>query len=59
MCRPDIDDFAKAIRSVFEGKATILNRMRLSCMFHGQASDSTTVEGASEFDHLLVRRNGN
>ncbi|EGO00957.1 hypothetical protein SERLA73DRAFT_178956 [Serpula lacrymans var. lacrymans S7.3] len=28
-----IDDFAKALESVFQGKATILNRMRLSCTF--------------------------
>ncbi|KAF8739277.1 hypothetical protein AX14_010251 [Amanita brunnescens Koide BX004] len=28
-----IDDFAKALESVFNGKATILNRMRLACTF--------------------------
>jgi NADH kinase len=31
---PDIDDFAKALDSVFRGKATILNRMRLACSFY-------------------------
>ncbi|KAF7980847.1 hypothetical protein HWV62_36494 [Athelia sp. TMB] len=36
-----IDDFAKAIQSVFEGKATILNRMRLSCSFHDQERNIT------------------
>ncbi|KAF8653321.1 hypothetical protein AX16_004021 [Volvariella volvacea WC 439] len=29
-----IDDFAKALESVFQGKATILNRMRLACTFY-------------------------
>ncbi|KAG6861162.1 hypothetical protein C0995_003171 [Termitomyces sp. Mi166 len=29
-----IDDFAKALESVFRGKATILNRMRLACTFY-------------------------
>lgn len=28
------DDFARALESVFEGKTTILYRMRLSCSFH-------------------------
>jgi len=31
-----IDDFAKALRSVFSGKATILHRMRLACTFYNQ-----------------------
>lgn len=30
----DIDDFAKGLEAVFQGKATILNRMRLSCTFY-------------------------
>lgn len=30
----DIDDFDQALESVFNGKATILNRMRLSCTFY-------------------------
>ncbi|RXW21917.1 hypothetical protein EST38_g3927 [Candolleomyces aberdarensis] len=29
-----IDDFAKALDSVFAGKATMLNRMRLACTFY-------------------------
>ncbi|TFK74036.1 ATP-NAD kinase [Pluteus cervinus] len=29
-----MDDFAKALESVFRGKATILNRMRLACTFY-------------------------
>ncbi|KAF5380531.1 hypothetical protein D9615_004723 [Tricholomella constricta] len=31
-----IDDFAKALESVFLGKATILNRMRLACTFYNE-----------------------
>ncbi|KAF5365018.1 hypothetical protein D9757_011449 [Collybiopsis confluens] len=31
-----IDDFAKALESVFQGRATILNRMRLACTFYNQ-----------------------
>ncbi|CCM00160.1 uncharacterized protein FIBRA_02188 [Fibroporia radiculosa] len=29
-----IDDYAKALDSAFEGRATVLHRMRLSCQFH-------------------------
>ncbi|KAL0955985.1 hypothetical protein HGRIS_002164 [Hohenbuehelia grisea] len=29
-----MDDFAKALESVYRGKATILNRMRLACTFY-------------------------
>ena len=32
----DIDDYVKGLESVFNGKATILHRMRLSCTFHDQ-----------------------
>jgi hypothetical protein len=32
----DIDDFAKALESVFMGKATVLNRMRLACTFYNE-----------------------
>ncbi|RDB25428.1 NADH kinase pos5, mitochondrial [Hypsizygus marmoreus] len=31
-----IDDFAKALESVYLGKATILNRMRLACTFYDE-----------------------
>ncbi|KAK7057511.1 NADH kinase pos5, mitochondrial [Favolaschia claudopus] len=31
-----IDDFAKALESVFHGKATILDRMRLACTFYNE-----------------------
>ncbi|KAF7428156.1 NADH kinase pos5 [Pleurotus ostreatus] len=31
-----IDDFSRALESVFQGKATILNRMRLACRFYDQ-----------------------
>ncbi|KAL1681877.1 ATP-NAD kinase-like domain-containing protein [Schizophyllum commune] len=29
-----VDDYARALESVFEGKATVLNRMRLACSFY-------------------------
>ncbi|KAJ2931265.1 hypothetical protein H1R20_g5777, partial [Candolleomyces eurysporus] len=45
-----IDDFAKALDSVFAGRATILNRMRLACTFYdaelekkGEATDDWQV----------------
>ncbi|KAI6029461.1 ATP-NAD kinase-like domain-containing protein [Pisolithus microcarpus] len=31
-----IDDYAKGLKAVFDGKATILHRMRLSCSFYDQ-----------------------
>jgi len=31
-----MDDFAKALECVFEGQATILNRMRLACTFYNR-----------------------
>lgn len=31
--RADVDDFSKALETVFQGKATVLYRMRLSCAF--------------------------
>lgn len=34
MAKTDIDDFVKGLEAVFQGKATILNRMRLSCTFY-------------------------
>jgi NADH kinase len=34
-----IDDFSKALASVFQGKATILNRMRLACTFYDKDSE--------------------
>lgn len=40
----DIDDFAKALETVFEGKATILNRMRLSCTFYDKNSEKIGTE---------------
>jgi len=31
-----MDDFAKALECVFEGQATILDRMRLACTFYNK-----------------------
>lgn len=42
ICDTDIDDYAKALDSAFEGRATILKRMRLSCKFHDV--DGTQME---------------
>ena len=30
----DIHDFREAIRDIYQGQATVLDRMRLSCTFH-------------------------
>jgi len=45
----DIDDFDKALESVFTGKATVLHRMRLACTFYDQdlAKKSKDVDGWS------------
>lgn len=47
----DIDDFAKALESVFNGKATILNRMRLACTFY----DSELAKIGNEGDGSPLR----
>ncbi|KIM75822.1 hypothetical protein PILCRDRAFT_826969 [Piloderma croceum F 1598] len=39
-----IDDFAKALETVFQGKATILDRMRLSCTFYDHESGKTETD---------------
>lgn len=41
----DIDDFAVALDSVFQGKATILNRMRLACTFYNQDESKKSDQG--------------
>ncbi|KAJ3502553.1 hypothetical protein NLJ89_g8836 [Agrocybe chaxingu] len=45
-----IDDFDKALESVFSSKATILNRMRLACTFY----DSELVRKSKETDDWQV-----
>ncbi|CAA7259034.1 unnamed protein product [Cyclocybe aegerita] len=45
-----IDDFDKALESVFSGKATILNRMRLACTFY----DNELVRKSKETDDWQV-----
>lgn len=42
----DIDDFAKGLEAVFHGKATILNRMRLSCTFYDKDTKAMDNDGA-------------
>lgn len=46
----DIDDFAKALDSVFKGNATILNRMRLSCTFFDYESGKAGADEDGESD---------
>ncbi|KAA1470639.1 ATP-NAD kinase [Dentipellis sp. KUC8613] len=40
-----IDDFSKALASVFEGKATVLYRMRLLCTFHDKDGKRSGSDG--------------
>jgi len=42
----DIDDFAKGLEAVFHGKATLLNRMRLSCTFYDKDAKAMDNDGA-------------
>ena len=42
----DIDDFAKGLEAVFHGKATLLNRMRLSCTFYDKDEKKMDNDGA-------------
>jgi len=41
----DVDDFSKALESVFQGKATVLYRMRLSCAFSDKDGNNIGNEG--------------
>jgi len=43
--RVDIDDFDKALESVFTGRATILNRMRLACTFYDKDLSKKSKDG--------------
>lgn len=42
----DIDDFVKGLEAVFHGKATLLNRMRLSCTFYDKDARKMDSAGA-------------
>ncbi|KAH8828198.1 NADH kinase [Flagelloscypha sp. PMI_526] len=42
-----MDDFAKALRSVFAGTTTTLNRMRLACSFYNQSLNKKGEDGDS------------
>ncbi|PPQ76789.1 hypothetical protein CVT26_001756 [Gymnopilus dilepis] len=48
-----IDDFDKALESVFSGKATILNRMRLACTFYDKELAKKGKDGDGE-DRLVL-----
>lgn len=41
----DVDDFAQAVASVFQGTATVLYRMRLSCLFYNKDGERMDKEG--------------
>jgi len=45
----DVDDFSKALESVFQGKATVLYRMRLSCAFLDKDGNNIGKEGEGDF----------
>lgn len=53
--KSDMDDFAKALESVFHGKATILNRMRLACTFYNKDLSKKTNEGNGTAVSCLTR----
>ncbi|KAH9060537.1 ATP-NAD kinase-like domain-containing protein [Lactarius vividus] len=44
-----VDDFSKALESVFQGKATVLYRMRLSCAFLDNDGNKLSKEGEGIF----------
>jgi len=46
----DINDFAQALESVFSGKATILNRMRLALSFYDAEGHRKGKKGDGEHD---------
>lgn len=50
----DIDDFDKALESVFTGKATILNRMRLACTFYDKDLAKKSKDGDGETPFSLI-----
>jgi NADH kinase len=50
----DIDDFAKALETVFQGKATILDRMRLSCTFYDHESGKTETDDVGQSTYRLA-----
>jgi len=45
----DVDDFAKAMESVFQGQATVLYRMRLSCTFHNKDGKKIGNDGEGPY----------
>ena len=53
-CDLDIDDFAKALETVFQGKATILDRMRLSCTFYDRELGKTETDDVGQSAYCLA-----
>lgn len=48
----DVDDFSKALESVFQGKATVLYRMRLSCAFSDKDGNNIGNKGKGIRPHV-------
>ncbi|KAI0343395.1 ATP-NAD kinase [Trametopsis cervina] len=51
-----IDDFVQAIESAFEGKATVLHRMRLSCTFQCQDGSDKGIEPWQVMNEVALHR---
>jgi len=51
----DVDDFSKALESVFQGSATVLYRMRLSCGFSDKDGNTIGKEGEGIRIHARYR----
>jgi len=51
-----IDDFAKGLEAVFHGKATLLNRMRLSCTFYDKDSQKMDNEEWQVMNEIALHR---
>ncbi|KAI9460015.1 ATP-NAD kinase-like domain-containing protein [Boletus coccyginus] len=51
-----IDDFAKGLEAVFHGKATILNRMRLSCTFYDKDTKAMDNDEWQVMNEIALHR---
>ncbi|KAI0748799.1 ATP-NAD kinase [Irpex lacteus] len=51
-----IDDFVKALESAFEGKATVLHRMRLSCSFQRKDGSEKDAEPWQVMNEVALHR---
>jgi len=51
-----IDDFGKALESAFEGKATVLHRMRLTCSFRTKDGSDMKMEPWQVMNEVALHR---